>query len=257
MANYTVKQLARLSGVSVRTLHYYDQIGLLKPADTGANGYRYYDRPQALRLQQILFYRDLGLPLGDIARTLDAPEFDMAVALKEHRKRLAGEIARYRRLIRTIDETLEELDGDGKMPNTMKNPFKGFAPEKQAQYESELIDRYGDHARQHIAGSKARIKNLTPAQMAAIQDEGHRINLDLVALIDVGRQPDAPEVQAVIARHHAWVDHFWTPDAEAYAGLGRLYREHADFRAFYDKYDPRLVGFLAEAMTIYAETRLG
>src|SRR4051812_13151083 len=94
---YTVKQLADLSGVSVRTLHHYDAIGLLKPASVGSNGYRQYGREELLRLQQILFQRELGLSLEQIRRAQDAPGFDRAKALREHREKLLQEAERFRR----------------------------------------------------------------------------------------------------------------------------------------------------------------
>lgn len=256
MARYTVKQMAKMSGVSIRTLHYYDEIGLLRPSDIGDNGYRYYDRPQLLRLQQVLFHRALGLPLHEIGRVLDDPGFDMAAALRDHRQRLHGDIKRIRRLIRTIDETLAELDGDKTMPKTHKNPFKGFAPEKQAQYEKELVDRYGDAARARIMASRARVGKLSEDEVAAIKEQGHQVNLDLTASLAAGASPEDPAVQALVGRHHHWVSHFWTPNAEAYTGLGQLYLDHPDFRAFYDTYDPGLVDFLATAMKVYAAQSL-
>src|SRR5881275_446631 len=109
----TVSEVAKLSGVSVRTLHHYDEVGLLKPACVGANGYRYYGKDELLRLQQILFHRELGFPLDEIARVLDAPDFDRVAALKAHRARLEAEAARFGALIRTIDQTLAALEGDG------------------------------------------------------------------------------------------------------------------------------------------------
>ena len=102
MSAYTVKQLAALSGVSVRTLHHYDEIGLLKPERAGANGYRYYGRDQLLRLQQVLFHRELGLLLDEIARLLDAPGFDRTLALKAQKAKLLADAKRYRRLVRTM-----------------------------------------------------------------------------------------------------------------------------------------------------------
>src|SRR6185436_13995545 len=105
------KQVAKLSGVSVRALNHYVEIGLLKPDSVGANGYRYYGRDELLRLQQILFHRELGFPLDEIRQVLDAPDFDRAAALKAHRKRIEAETRRHRQLLRTIDETLAALQG--------------------------------------------------------------------------------------------------------------------------------------------------
>jgi len=248
----TVSEVAKLSGVSVRTLHHYDAIGLLKPGYTGDNGYRYYERPELLRLQQVLFYRDVGMPLGEIKQTLDDPDFDPAAALKQHRERLRSEIENYRQLISTIDATLLELSGE----KEMENPFKGFNPEKQKGYEQELVDRYGDGVKAQIAESYAKVGKLSPDQIAAVQEEGHQVSLGLAAQIKAGDAPGSDAVQALIARHYNWVSNFWTPDAEAYAGLGQLYLDHPDFRAFYDKYDDRLVDFLAAAMAIWAEAHL-
>src|SRR5579872_7116641 len=106
---YTVKQVAAMSGVSVRTLHFYDETGLLKPAHVGANGYRFYEEPQLLTLQQILFYRELGFELKQIQRILGRAEFEKVAALQSHRKVLEQNLVRTRRLIETIDKTSEHL----------------------------------------------------------------------------------------------------------------------------------------------------
>jgi DNA-binding transcriptional MerR regulator len=111
MKRYKVKQLAKLRGVSVRTLHHYDEIDLLKPAEVGENGYRYYGREELLRLQQILFYRELKFSLEDMRALLSSPGFDRVAALRAPRARLGEDVARYGRLICTIHETLEHLEG--------------------------------------------------------------------------------------------------------------------------------------------------
>src|SRR5438034_3401914 len=108
---YTVKQVARMSGVSVRTLHFYDEVGLLKPAYVGANGYRFYEEPQLLTLQQILFYRELGFELKQIKRILSRADFEKIAALQPHRKVLKKNLGRTDKLIRTIDKTIEHLKG--------------------------------------------------------------------------------------------------------------------------------------------------
>jgi DNA-binding transcriptional MerR regulator len=125
MKRYTVHELARLSGLSVRALHHYDEIGLLKPAFIGENRYRYYGRDELLRLQQILFHRELGLPLQQIAALLDEPGFDRIAALKQHRARLQAEAKRYRQLVTTIDRTIADLEGDSAMDSA--GLYKGFS----------------------------------------------------------------------------------------------------------------------------------
>src|SRR6201994_414387 len=148
MSDYTVKALARLSGVSVRTLHHYDEVGLLKPACVGANGYRYYGREELLRLQQILFHRELGFSLEEIGRALDADGFDKVAALKAHRAKLEAQTQRYRELMGTIDQTLASLEGDEKMDD--KAMYRGFDPKQQDAYEKELVDKHGAAMQGHI-----------------------------------------------------------------------------------------------------------
>src|SRR5690606_4949782 len=133
MKMLTVKQVARAAGVSVRALHHYDEIGLLKPAHIGRNRYRYYGREELLRLQQILIHRELGIALSDIGAILDAPGFDRLTTLHQQRQKLAAEAQRYAELVRTIDRTIASLKGDHAMKNA--ELYKGIAPAKQAEYE--------------------------------------------------------------------------------------------------------------------------
>src|SRR6476660_6076257 len=153
---YTVKKVAAMSRVSVRTLHFYDETGLLKPAYYGANGYRFYEEAQLLMLQQILFYRELGFELKQIKRILSRPDFDKVAALESHRKVLRKSLADTRRLIQTIDKTVEHLKGTKKMKG--QEMFAGFSPEQQARHEKYLIDRFGEGMREGIAQSKLKVK---------------------------------------------------------------------------------------------------
>ena len=122
---YTVKQVAAMSRVSVRTLHFYDEMGLLKPAYQGANGYRFYEEPQLLILQQILFYRELGFELRQIQRILGRADFEKLAALQSHRKVLEKDLARTRKLIETIEKTIQHLKGKKKMKS--QEMFVGFS----------------------------------------------------------------------------------------------------------------------------------
>src|SRR5229473_6228439 len=122
---YTVKQVAAMSGVSVRTLHFYDETGLLKPAYLGANGYRFYEEPQLLTLQQILFYRELGFELKQIQTILSRADFEKVAALQSHRKVLKNNLARMHTLIETIDKTIEHLKGTKQMKS--EEMFLGFS----------------------------------------------------------------------------------------------------------------------------------
>lgn len=256
MKRYTVKGLADLSGVSVRTLHHYDRIGLLKPAEVGANGYRYYGREELLRLQQILFHRELELPLEAIGAVLAAPGFDRIEALRRHRRTLAARAGRYRRLVKTLDATLAAIEGDEAMED--KDLYQGFAPEKQAEYEEYLVDRYGEGMQDRIARSKTAMRSWSKAEMQAALDQGEAVEVEMAKALADGLPHDSQAVMDLMRRHHAWVGRFWgrIPEREAYVGLGRLYQDQPDFRARYDGRAAGLTDYLAAAMEAFAAKTL-
>lgn len=257
MPGYTVKQVAKLSGVSVRALHHYDEIGLLKPACVGANGYRYYGREELLRLQQILFHRELGFSLEQIGRTLDAAGFDKAAALKAHRAKLEAEAKRYRELMRTIDHTLASLEGEAKMDE--KAMYRGFDPKQQEAYETELVDKYGSDMRGHIDHAKAGMAGWKQADFDAMQAEAEAIEAAMAKALVGGLPADAAAVQALMARQHAWVSKGWNREAplEAFAGLGQMYVDDPRFRARYDGRQAGLAEYMAAAMKAYAQGKGG
>ncbi|MBS0334968.1 MAG: MerR family transcriptional regulator [Proteobacteria bacterium] len=253
MRAYTVKDVARLSGVSVRALHHYDEIGLLKPACVGANGYRYYGREELLRLQQILFHRELGFSLEEIGRALDAAGFDKVAALKAHRAKLEAQARRYRELVRTIDQTLASLEGEAKMDD--KAMYRGFDPKQQEAYEKELVDRHGPAMRGHIDHAKAGMAGWKQADYDAMQAEAEAIEAGMAKALVDGLPPDAAAVGALMVRQHAWVSRGWNREApmESFAGLGQMYLEDPRFRARYDGRQPGLAEYMAAAMKAYAE----
>ena len=257
MTQYTVKDVAKLSGVSVRALHHYDEIGLLKPACVGENGYRYYGREELLRLQQILFHRELEFPLEAIAAVLKAPDFDRVEALRRHRTTLAAEARRYRRLLKTLDDTLAALNGETEMND--KDIYKGFAPERQVEYEAWLVDRYGDEVTPHIAFAKQKMGAWTKADHEAHQAEVAAIERGLGEALASGTPAGSGSLDPLLRRHHAWVALAWKkpPTAAAYAGLADLYLGHEDFRARYEAVQPGLSEYMATAMKAYAERALG
>jgi len=191
---YTVKQLASLAGVTNRTLHYYDKIGLLRPAAYGDNGYRYYGEDAVLRLQQILFYRELDFSLGQIKTIIDRPDFDLLQALEGHKRALLEWVERMNSLIDTVDKTILHIRG--KIEMSKKDFYKGFDEEKQKQYEQHVRERFGDEA-------MARTKDwnaYTPEEKNDILAEGHEIHMGIVANMEKGY--DSPEVQYWIGRWH-------------------------------------------------------
>jgi len=254
---YTVSEVAKLSGVSVRTLHHYDEIGLLKPADVGANGYRYYGQDELLRLQQILFHRELGFPLDEIGQVLDAPDFDRVAALKAHRERLAAEAKRTRRLVRTIDETLAALEGARTMDE--KAMYRGFDPETQAKQEAWLVERYGAGVRRSIDAVKDVQKGWKQADFDAAQAEIAGIEAAFAKALADGLPADGSVVQALTARHRDWIARQWPHPVSrtAYENLATLYGEHPDFRARYEAQGAGMTEYLQAAMRAFAERELG
>src|SRR5262245_8906070 len=250
---HTVKQVARMSGVSVRTLHFYDEVGLLKPAYVGANGYRFYEEPQLLTLQQILFYRELGFELKQLKRILDRPDFEKIAALQSHRKLLSKDLARTQTLIRTNDKTIEQLKGKKKMKS--QQMFAGFDPEQQARYEQYLINRFGEKMKEGIAQSKIKVKDWKEADWQNAGLAFAQICVDLVSAMKRNLPEDAPEVQTIVRRHHRWLKQFWTPTRKSYVGHSQLILD-SELRKAYDAYDPLLPEFLALAIQTFAEHEL-
>ena len=256
MSVFTVSEVARLSGVSVRALHHYDEIGLLKPGHVGENGYRYYGRDELLRLQQILFHRELGFPLDAIRQVLDAPGFDRVAALREHRSRLMAQARRYRTLVKTLDETLAALEGDTDVNEQAM--YRGFDPVKQAEYEAWLVEKYGGAMQGHIDEAKARTKGWTQADFDKAQAEVETIETDMAEAMAHGLPADSAAVRAVMRRLHGWVGRSWNrpPDRAAFEGLGRLYQDNPDFRARYEGRAAGLTDYMAEAMRAFSAAEL-
>lgn len=251
---YTVKKVAEVSGVSERALRFYDEIGLLKPAFVGDNGYRYYEKEQLLLLQQILFYRELGFELAVIQKIIADPGFDKVTALRSHREQLEKESKRTVALIQTIDKTLAHLEKEIQMSDD--EIYRGFDGKKQKQDEEYLVQRYGDPAEKNIAESKRRTKDWKKEDFDRVKQDYDLIHKEVTNAIETGLAANSIRVQTVIARHYSVVSQFWKPNREAYIGLGKLYCEHGDFRKLYEGYHPRLAEFLAEAMRVYAENEL-
>ncbi len=250
---YTVKQLATLSGVSIRTLHHYDETDLLPPAYIGRNGYRFYEEEQLLSLQQILFYRELGLSLLQIKDILQRSDFDKIAALSAHKKALREQVGRTQQLIVTIDKTIKHLKGKQLMRE--EELFEGFDRQKQAQYEAELVDRYGGEMKQKIAESKSRIKGWSKEKWAATQGDFESICQDLTAALQAEQPTDGETVQAIVGRHFHWLSQFWTPNKESYAGHGQFIVE-TELRQAYEKHHAELPEYLAAGIQTYAEREL-
>lgn len=249
---YTVKKLAQLSGVSVRTLHFYDEIGLLKPAYTGDNNYRYYEEEQLLLLQQILFYRELGFSLADIKDVLQGSGFDKITALESHRKRLEKNMNQTKQLIQTIDKTIAYLRGKQKMKD--EEFYYGFDSEQQKQHEKYLIEE-GIVTREFMDECNRKVKNWSDAEKNAFIHDIERIMLALVQAIEDGLTPSDATVQTLMREHYEWLRRSWEPDRQKYLDLADMYQT-PEFRKFYDKRHPELLAFMVAAMQVFADKEL-
>jgi DNA-binding transcriptional MerR regulator len=247
-AMFTVKQLSKLAGVTPRTLHHYDDIGLLKPSRIGDNGYRYYEEEALLRLQQILFYREFDLPLDEIKKIMAESSFDVLGALQSHKEALNKQVTRLNRLMQTVDNTINHMKGKTKM--SAKGLFEGFTEEEQEKYAQEAEQMYDPET---VRASNKKWKAYSAAKKESILAEGKSIYVDLTAVMTKGAE--SKEVQAVIARWHKHMQYFWSPNDEQLLGLADLYNNDPRFRENYEKVAPNLSKFMRQAVKVYIAKR--
>ena len=248
---YTVKALADLAGVTPRTLRWYDQTGLLKPLRTTEAGYRLYGPPQLDRLQDILFYRELGLDLTSIRAILDDPAFDRQTALQSHLTELKARRARLDDLILTVQRTIDDIKGGTKMTDQEKfEAFKRNAvAAMEAAHGAESRQKYGDA---EVDRANACVLALTQEEYTAWKALGDEILQALAAAVQAGADPAGPEGQRVAVLHRRWLSYSWeayTP--QAHAGLAELYVSDPRFTAYYDREVSGCAAFLRDAVRAY------
>jgi DNA-binding transcriptional MerR regulator len=246
---YSVKELADLAGVSTRTLHYYDEIDLLLPSSIESNGYRQYDTQAVIRLQQILFYKELGLSLKEIKAMLDTPGFDMVAALESHKSDLESKTERLLEILDTIENTIKHLKGEPFMSDA--DLFKGFDEAQQEEYEKEVVARWGADNPAYKQ-SKQRWGSYSDERKGEILREMQAITLGLVEHIK--KDPDNPAVQTLVAQQHRWVNYFWDCNLEQFEALGQGYATDPKFSAMYQGYHPELPEFLYKAIQHYVKS---
>lgn len=230
---YTVKELADISGVSSRTLRYYDAIDLLKPADTSPAGYRLYDESNVDRLQHILFYKELGLSLKEIKEILDNPAFDEVKALESHKKQLIEEQEKIKQLLKTIDTTL--LDKKGKVTMSDKEKFEGFKKamikENNTQYGKEVTSAYG--SKQADKANK-QFMNMSEEEF----DQWKSLEESVILLLknDLKKKALSIEDKLKLGRmHREWLSFTWeTYSKDMHRGLAEMYLADERFTAYYD-----------------------
>jgi DNA-binding transcriptional MerR regulator len=248
--HYSVKKLAALAGVSVRTLHLYDQIGLLKPAVRTEKNYRLYGKAELLRLQQILFYKEMDLPLKEIADMLDDPDFDPVKALENHKTALLQKQDRIGRLLVTIDKTIDHLKND-----VMLRPeelYEGLPKEQADSWRNEAKEKWGEA----VDRSEQHLLKKTKAQFKELQEAAGLNWSRLVSLMH--EDPTSEKVQKEISVHYELIREFWGTagstdhQAAAYAGLGDLYVADERYTMMDGKPNPEFAGFMQQAMKHFA-----
>ncbi len=241
---FTVKQLSKMAGVTPRTLHHYDDIGLLKPSRVGDNGYRYYGEEALLRLQQILFYRELDMPLQDIRKIMGRRDFDVQKALEGHKESLSKQIERMNRLLTTVDNTINHLKGKKTMSEN--SFFEGFSEEEQEKYALEAEQLYDAES---VRESNRKWKSYSAAKKESIMAEGNTIYKEIITVMPKGA--NSPEAQALVERWRKHLEYFWTPNLDQLLGLANGYNDDPRFKANFDKINPKLAEFIREAVKIY------
>lgn len=255
MKAWTVKQLAKLAGVSVRTLHHYDALGLLTPAHVGQNQYRYYGKTELQRLQQILIYRELDFPLAQIAELIDAEDHGRLQILQAQRQALLDRANHFAYLIETIDRTISDLKGERKMKS--EELYAGVvSPEKQAEFEVWMEERYGPSVKTAVEHSKQHMAKWTDADRQAQIDKLEELESGFVNAMLAGVLANSSKLDPLLDRHRAWVANGWGRSCPpvAYGGLADAY-ETPDFQSRYEAVHEGLAEYLCTAMRAYAQRK--
>ena len=248
---YTVLKLGKLAGISPRTLRYYDEIGLLKPFKVTESGYRLYGEREADALLQILYYRELGMPLTDVKAILTAPSFDRLKALDSHLAELTKRRDRLDLLIASVQKTILHEKGSIKMSDREK--FEAFKKdmirENEEKYGAEIRQKYGEARAEE---SNARMMNLTEEAYGAMQQLAADIQKGLQNAVQRKLDPAGEEGQRLAQMHKEWLSYTWKQySKEAHAGLAQMYVDDERFTAYYDSQVEGCAAFLRDAVAAF------
>ena len=251
---YTIKKLAEISGVSTRTLRYYDELGLLKPERINSSGYRIYGQKQVDTLQQILFYRELGMRLEEIRKIMGDPDFNLLKALQLHRENLLKERGRLDKLIANVEKTILYKKGELKMTDIEK--FEGFKQslidENEKKYGREIREKYGEEA---VERSNQKIKNMTRQKY----DDITKLNEELIDVLLKACDTNDPAgelAQKAADLHRQWLSFYWGEySPQAHAALAQMYVDDPRLTEYYDKFRPGLADFLRDAILILSHDK--
>jgi MerR family transcriptional regulator, thiopeptide resistance regulator len=238
---YTVSEVARLAGVSVRTLHHYDAIGLLSPSSRSEASYRLYERADLERLQQILFFRELGFPLEEVGRLMSAKDFDRGAALRMQRQLLEERAGRLHQTIRAVEAALLALERG--TPMSEEKMFEGF---DASAYEEEARERWGET--KEFQESSRRTARYSKEQWKQIHREGAVLFDQIAARMEAGCAAADPQVLALAEKHRLHVDRWFYPCSKSlHRALGEMYVGDPRFTENIDRVRPGLAAFLRDA----------
>ena len=245
---YSIQELSRLSGATTRALLWYDHIGLLKPSRVAESGYRYYGPAEVDRLQDILFYRALGVELAQIKACLDDPSFDRTAALRSHLAALEAERTRLDALIRSVRDTIRCEERKEIMSDEQK--FEALKQQVLTRYEQvygkEAREKYGDDM---VGAAQSAIRDLTREQYQEWTELGQELQARLEAAVQGGLSPESEAGQEVAALHRRWLTITGNPyDPAKHRGIAALYVEDPRFTAYYDRAVPGCARFLRDAV---------
>lgn len=246
MTLHSTREVAALAGVSSRTLRHYEAENLLVPVARDRSGQRLYGDAELLRLQQILTLRELGLGLSEISTAL-AAEADVATSIRARIAQLHDERNRLGDQLASLELTLERLQRGE--PLVAEELFEGF---QKNEYAEEAQQRWPGQ----YAESQRRLRAMSKPEQQALFEAGNQTHRELAAQFLAGAPVEDAEVQRLIGQHYSWVAAFWSPNREAYIGLGEMYVADPRFTATYDGFAPGLAPFMRDAMRVWAEANL-
>ncbi len=247
---YTVNKIAKLAGISTRTLRYYDEIGILKPARINSSGYRIYGQKEVDILQQILFYRELDVDLDHIKIIMSNPGFDSVQALKEHQINLLEKRHQLDLLIENVSKSIDATERRISMSDIEK--FSGFKQklidDNEKKYGKEIREKYGDNV---INNTNNKLKNMTQVEYDKITNLSNEVLETLKQAFEIG-DPGCELAQKAADLHRQWLTFYWDDySKEAHAGIAQMYVDDERFTAYYDKEKPGTAKFLRDAILIY------
>lgn len=248
---YTIQKLALVSGTTKRTLHYYDEIDLLKPLRINSSGYRIYGASEVDRLQQIMFFREMDVNLNEIKRILDEPQFSETEALRSHLKSLIDKKNEIDKMIHNIKKTIDVKEGRNTMTDQEK--FEGLKKEmldkNEAEFGKEIREKYGSDA---VEKSNRKFMAMSSEESDYVGKlAGDMIDL-LVKAVEENAEPDSAIGKEISEKHKEWISFYWDQySVEAHLGVVEMYVADDRFKAYYDRHKEGAAQFLRDAVVAY------